>query len=251
MLVSVVTPTYGRERFLPLLYESFRGQNWPDLELVIADDSPEPSSFFRSIDDPRVRYLHKAERRSTGAKRNFLVESARGEVIVLFDDDDYYAPDYVRFMVEALGTADLVKLSAWFAYAVQHDAFLYWDTAVTHAQHFKVAPDAIGFVKGERFIPEFIPNNLDGYGFSYVFRRAAATRIPFPDKSLGEDIVFVRGLRRSGREVRHARDETGLVLHILHGGNHSLIYPQYRLPSFLVSRLFPTLPAGAITKVGR
>jgi len=245
MRISIITPTYGRERYLPGLYRNFAEQTHTDRELLIHDDSPEPSPFFSAVRDSRVGYLHAAGQRVTvGTKRNQLIERATGELIAFFDDDDFYAPGYLAAMVSALGDGDLVKLSGWFALSVPDDAFFFWDTAQQHPLHYKVGEGAITFVTSSQFKPDFAAKNVDGYGFSYLFRRrvfGGAAR--FPDKSFGEDLPFVQALRAAGSAVRHVQDDAGLVVHLLHNRNSSVIFPQYNLPRALAPRLFPGLPS--------
>jgi glycosyltransferase involved in cell wall biosynthesis len=244
MRISVITPTFGRERFLPSLYRCFADQTHEPRELLVYDDSPAPSPFFATLSDARVRYLHAPARLTIGEKRNRLIDLAHGDVIAQFDDDDHYAPGYLAAMASALGDADLVKLSGWFALSIPDDAFFFWDTANNHPLHYKVGEGAVGFVTSSQFKPDFAAKNVDGYGFSYVFRRAAAARIAggaFAAQNFGEDLPFVRALRDAGASVRHADDDTGLVVHLLHDRNSSVIFPQYRLPRALGARLFPGL----------
>lgn len=241
MKISIVTPTYERERFLPALYESFRAQTYPALELLVGDDSAVPSAFFSGLSDPRVRYVHFDARLSTGEKRNRLIGTAAGEVIVFFDDDDYYAPHYVDTMVRALGSADLVKLVGWYALWAPERALFYWDTTNNHAVHFNVGKGSVALVSEKRFGPDFVAKNVDGYGFSYVFRRSVLERARFPDWTLGEDLSFVTELRRAGGVIAHVPDECASAVHILHGLTSSVAFPQYRLPATVANRLFPGL----------
>ncbi len=242
MKISIITPTFGRERCLPSLYRSFAEQTHSDRELLIHDDSPSPSPFFTALHDARVTYIHARARVSIGEKRNHLIERASGELIASFDDDDFYAPGYLATMAAALGSADLVKLSGWFALSVPDDAFFFWDTAQHLPLHYKVGEGAIAFVTSGQFKPDFAAKNVDGYGFSYLFRRRAfGGAVRFPDKSFGEDLPFVQALRAAGGSVRHVQDDAGLVVHLLHNRNSSVIFPQYRLPRALAARLFPGL----------
>ena len=251
MRVSVITPTFGRERFLPSLYRCFAEQTHEDRELLVYDDSPTPSRFFTSLSasaalsDPRVRYLHAPARLTIGEKRNRLIELAHGELIAFFDDDDHYAPGYLAAMVAALGDADFVKLAGWFALSIPDDAFFFWDTAQNHPLHYKVGEGPVGFVTSGQFKPDFVAKNVDGYGFSYLFRRAVFDSnlgpARFPARNFGEDLPFVVALRAAGATVRHASDDAGLVVHLLHNRNSSVIFPQYRLPRALAARLFPGL----------
>jgi len=251
MRVSVITPTFGRERFLPSLYRCFAEQSYEPRELLVYDDSPLPSRFFSALSDARVRYLHAPSRLTIGEKRNRLIELAQGEVIAQFDDDDHYAPGYLAAMVGALGDADMVKLGGWFALSIPDDAFFFWDTTQNHPLHFKVGEGAIGFVTSAQFKPDFVAKNVDGYGFTYLFRRAAinqragvaADPVRFPAQNFGEDLPFVRALRAAGAAIHLVDDDAGLVVHLLHDRNSSVIFPQYRLPRALAARLFPGLPA--------
>ena len=88
--VSIITPTYGRGSFLPLIYYCVQTQEWPNIEWLVDDDSPLPSAFMQTLSDPRVHYFHAARRRSVGAKRNELIRRAKGDYIAHFDDDDYF-----------------------------------------------------------------------------------------------------------------------------------------------------------------
>ena len=99
--VSIVCPTYGRPQFLPFLLKFFRWQNYPQdkIELLILDDSQVPAhSLFEG--EASVRYFHLTERLDTGAKRNRLNRLAQGDILLCFDDDDYYSPERVRLAVK-------------------------------------------------------------------------------------------------------------------------------------------------------
>lgn len=47
-------------------------------------------------------YLLDTKRRTVGAKRNALLEAARGEYVTFIDDDDKVAPDYVKRIYKAI-----------------------------------------------------------------------------------------------------------------------------------------------------
>src|SRR5271154_3261292 len=111
--VSCICPTFGRPERHQQAYHCFSGLSYPRKELLVLDDSRHPSPFFLALRDPRVRYWHSSSRKSIGRKRNELVSFAQGDVIQHQDDDDYYAPEYTRAMVDNLHDADLVKLSVF------------------------------------------------------------------------------------------------------------------------------------------
>jgi len=119
-MVSIITPTYNRATFLKNALAYFRSQNYRDIEWLILDDSLQEAPAFSDLADRNIFYERIDRKLSVGEKRNLLIEKSHGEIIVQFDDDDYYCPDYVRTMVSALSTlnADLINLRGWFLYEI-------------------------------------------------------------------------------------------------------------------------------------
>ncbi len=240
MNVTVAVVTRNREHFLPALYESYARQIYPDTELRILDDSDRPSPFFAALQDPRVHYRHLAERASIGAKRNLLVQQAQGEWIGHFDDDDYYAEPYIASMLAAADGVDFVKLAAWFSFSRLSRSLTWWDTRSPDALSYWQTGDGLQAAKAEHLDQSTLQRrSILGYGFSYFYRRNVGLAHPFPEVNFGEDYPMVEAFVRAGGLIRLKNDEQGLVLHQLHGDNSSTVSPQYRLPGFLLHRLFP------------
>lgn len=243
MKVSIITPTLNREAALPRLYRVFAAQTHRDCELLVLDDSPQPSLFFSGLADPRVRYVHSPERLTVGAKRNRLAAMATGDVIMHFDDDDYYAPDYVATMLRHLGDADFVKLNGWYLYSQTHNAFAYWDLTAVAAHHYRMESERpLDSFHSGAFAPAearaWGEKTLMGWGFCYVYRRSAWARSPFADLRHGEDTRFLLGLAEAGCTVRQVADHDGIALVIRHRYDHSIVFPQYLLPLHLLPRIF-------------
>jgi glycosyltransferase involved in cell wall biosynthesis len=87
--VSVVVRSYQRPRALLELVAGLRRQRYPNFEVVILEQSenPELVAELKRLDDPRLRVIvsHPLD---PPAARNAAVRPARGELIVLMDDDD-------------------------------------------------------------------------------------------------------------------------------------------------------------------
>lgn len=234
-LVSVLTPSWAREDFLPLCHARVMSQTHPEIEWLVFDDSPSPSAYLQPLAGPRLTYFHSSSRHAVGEKRNFLAEHAKGEIIVHFDDDDFYAPAYVERMVARLEEgADFATLSGWFLYSTLLGSFGWWDTARGGAHHRWGRT-------GRRYIdaPDSPPSedNLLGYGFSYAYRRHVWEALRFPPVNACEDAPFARAARERFRFTAFP-DTEGLCLHTLHGRSSSLCLPQYELPPALLGRIF-------------
>ncbi len=235
MKASIIVPTYNRADYFSRLYHCFQHQTHPDCELLVYDDSPQRSSFFDDKAKDAVRYYYSETRLTIGEKRNFLIGQARGEVIVHFDDDDYYAPHYVEFMLRLLGDEyALAKLSGWFLYQVENHFLGYWDTAHDDEKCYLIEPSSPVhpvYLEGKA-------SSLTGFGFSYVYKKSVCEQVPFQAINFGEDNQFILDSLEQGYRLHYVDDPEGLVLHIIHLSNTSRAFPQYRLPPHLVKSLF-------------
>jgi glycosyltransferase involved in cell wall biosynthesis len=235
---SIITPTFNRQTFLPALWECVGAQSVQDIEWLVHDHSPQRAALFDAINDPRVRYVHVPQEISIGAKRNYLCDAANGEVIVHFDDDDFYAPHYVESMLSLMRdqNADIVKLFGFFLYQPKHKVFAYWDLERDFPLHFRLSPADQ---------PSAMSNNGQmpgrwGYGFSYVFHRKVWQAAQFPDQNHGEDSVFANtAVQQLKFRSAGMQDATRSCLHIIHASNTSIAFPQQILPAKSLPILFP------------
>lgn len=99
--VSVITPTYNRRKFIPMLIHLYQQQTYPAdrRELVILDDSPSSNEDLIPKNDTSIRYIYNPVKIPLGEKRNKLNELAKGDIVVCFDDDDYHFPDRITHSV--------------------------------------------------------------------------------------------------------------------------------------------------------
>ena len=242
MRVNVLCPTWSRPERHEQLHRVFDRQTYEDKQLWLLDDSPEPSPFFRKLQDGRVRCLHSAGRMSIGAKRNWLLACSRGEVIAHFDDDDWYAPEYLSTMVEALlqQQLDFIKLSVWNALSEADGSFWQVDTQKLLPNHFVASSDAppeekrLSDAEMASLPEEVHQGNLWGYGFSYVYKRFVGEKCPFLGVDFGEDFEFVNRVKQIAR-IGHLSDQASLVVHTIHPKNTATrIFPQTRLDERLI-----------------
>lgn len=109
--VAVITPTYGRHKFLPWLIHIFNNQTYPQsrMVLIILDDCPlevTDSRLLEMLKQDNIRYIrHTGSKMPIGAKRNMLNKlaiGAKADIIVCMDDDDFYPPERVEHCVTTL-----------------------------------------------------------------------------------------------------------------------------------------------------
>jgi glycosyltransferase involved in cell wall biosynthesis len=103
--VTVVTPTYDRERWLPEAMRSVLEQGFPGTEYVVVDDGSTDGTerIVRGFGD-RVRY-HRQANAGQAAALNAGLALARGEFVAMVDDDDALLPGKLARQVPMLEAA--------------------------------------------------------------------------------------------------------------------------------------------------
>ena len=106
-LASIVLLTYKQEDFVEEALRSLLKQDWPNFEIIIADDGSPDSTLAvirRTLaekgDDPRIRVLPSESNRGMVWNWNRAVAEARGEIVVAAAGDDLMEPDRVRRTAE-------------------------------------------------------------------------------------------------------------------------------------------------------
>jgi glycosyltransferase involved in cell wall biosynthesis len=104
--VSVIVPFYNVEAYLDACLDSLRGQDHPELEIVLVDDaSPDGSRAIaerHAADDGRVLIVTHEANAGLGPARNTGVARASGDYLIFVDSDDVLAaPDTLRRLVAA------------------------------------------------------------------------------------------------------------------------------------------------------
>jgi glycosyltransferase involved in cell wall biosynthesis len=99
-IVSVIIPTFNREKFLPQAMHSILDQAFTDLELVIVDDGSTDNTKYvvAQINDPRIRYVFQ-NNQGRGAAINKGIEASQGKYICKLDSDDWHLSDSITSLV--------------------------------------------------------------------------------------------------------------------------------------------------------
>ncbi len=107
--VSVIIPTYHREKELLEAIGSVQRQRGVALEIIVVDDSPEGSArnAVAALGDARVQYLQRPE--PSGGRpalvRNDGAKLAKGRYLYFLDDDDMLETDTLLTLSKALDAA--------------------------------------------------------------------------------------------------------------------------------------------------
>lgn len=105
-LVSVIIPTFNRQRIIGAAVRSALDQTYPRLEVIVVDDgsTDDTAGVLHSFGDA-IRVIRQ-ENAGPSAARNRGVACARGEIIAFLDSDDAWLPTKIARQVgvmESLG----------------------------------------------------------------------------------------------------------------------------------------------------
>lgn len=101
--VSVVIPSYNREKSIVKCINSALMQGVADIEVIVVDDGSTDGTeaAVKSIDDARVVYI-KQKNQGANVARNVGLEAATGRYIALLDSDDQFCEGHLLRSIEAL-----------------------------------------------------------------------------------------------------------------------------------------------------
>jgi glycosyltransferase involved in cell wall biosynthesis len=196
-LVSCIMPTRDRPDWVLQSIKYFNRQSYVNRELIIIDDGAFDLSAYLPHDHA-IRYVRLNARISIGEKRNSACEMARGEIIVHWDDDDWYDVKRLSAQVEPLlaGTAEITAFTDTLFFDL--DQWKFWKcNAQLYARLFFQAV----------------------HGGTLMYRRESFGQAArYPDRSIAEDAWFLRAALARGARLQPIVGD-GLFAYLRHGTN--------------------------------
>ncbi|MDG1462759.1 MAG: glycosyltransferase family 2 protein [Gammaproteobacteria bacterium] len=102
--VSVIIPTYNRERVLLRAINSVLSQTYQDFEIIVVDDAStdDTEMLVRFMSDPRIRYIKHEVNEYAAAARNTGLDAVKGEFVAFLDSDDCWLPHKLQQQIAQL-----------------------------------------------------------------------------------------------------------------------------------------------------
>lgn len=103
-LISIIVPTYNREKTIRNSIESLVSQTYENIEIIIVDDGSvdNTSDVVSSIKDSRIRYIKLPENKGACYARNLGIKEARGKYIMFNDSDDTFVNNKVELQYQSI-----------------------------------------------------------------------------------------------------------------------------------------------------
>lgn len=195
-LVSCLLPTENRARFIGQAIGFFLQQDYPNKELIIlhSKDADLPAGFEYP---PNVSLICTGNIK-LGAKRNYAINTVKGDLIAQWDDDDIYHPKRLSKQIAPLltGEADITGF----------DDILFYETGKNVCWSGS---------------PPVIRSMFDG-GIAcgtMVFRKEIwGTLTEYPDVSYREEGLFLLQALQNGARLK-AIDGKDLYIYVRHQSN--------------------------------
>lgn len=132
--------------------------------------------------DVEIRHMSDNGELSIGAKRNQLLQKAKGEYVAFIDDDDIIAHDYIYILMRAIESEpDCCSLKGVITWDGKNPEI--FEHSIKYAE-WKTTNNEI---KYERY-----PNHLN------CIRSDIAKKFKFPETNFGEDHDYSNQLHKSG-----------------------------------------------------
>lgn len=116
--VSIIMPTYNREKLLPKAINSVINQVYTNWELIIVDDGSTDNTR-KLVDnysrlDQRIRYIRNNRNKGPSGARNCGILQCKGEYIAFLDSDDEWFNYHLKDSIEVLENEDVcVCFALW------------------------------------------------------------------------------------------------------------------------------------------
>lgn len=202
--ISVCMPLYNGQPYLAAQVQSILEQLDATDELVVSDDGSTDNSlnWLRSLNDPRIRLIEDSPARHPSYNLEKALQEARGEYILLTDQDDVWLPGKVDQMLKVL----------------QRHVLVVHDCSVTDEQlHVQVPSFMVLHGSGSGFFKNLAKNSF--LGCCMGFRRSLLNKaLPFP-KPIPMHDSWLGLVASAWYDVAFL--QVPLLLYRRHGGNAS------------------------------
>ena len=102
--VSIIIPTYNREKKIVKAIESVLNQTYKNFELIVVDDgsTDKTKSVVESFKDPRIKYYFQENSGRPAVARNTGIKNCSGSLIAFLDSDDEWLPTKLEKQIKKM-----------------------------------------------------------------------------------------------------------------------------------------------------
>lgn len=178
--VSVITST-NRPQCFQQLIRNFTRQQLKQKELIVVlnHDKMDAKKYRRKAKDKRIKIVQLPSKFPLGQCLNYAAKQAKYDILSKFDDDDYYAPCYLKNQLESFfrHKADVVGKRACLIYLEGRNQLVLRHPKQQH-----------------RFVNSVAGSTL-------MMKKSLVKQLPFCNTSPGECVNFMNRCRMKGYKI--------------------------------------------------
>ncbi|PAB59593.1 glycosyltransferase [Anaeromicrobium sediminis] len=179
--VSIITCT-NRPNNIDNIFQNYQIQNYNKKEFIIIINSNTidiGKYKEKAKEHKNVRVFQLDEKTSLGKCLNYGVEQSKFEIISKFDDDDYYAPNYLIDIINAFTYTNASVVGKYSAYV---------------------------YFENKKILALMHPNTENRYmefvtGSTLTFKKEVFNKVKFINKSKSEDTQFLKDCTANGFNI--------------------------------------------------
>ena len=199
MKYSIIVPVYNRPDEVDELLESLCSQTFHDFEVIIVEDGSQKTCkdvCDKYADILALHYYYK-DNSGPGQSRNYGVERAKGDYVIILDSDVVLPPNYLTAVNSSLFTLhSSLNIVAWGGPDAAHPSFTPVQKAISYSMTSFFTTGGIrgGKAKLDKFYPR---------SFNMGIRRDVYQQLGgFSQMRFGEDIDFSYRIVEAGHQPR-------------------------------------------------
>tara|TARA_B100000242_G_scaffold292373_1_gene267651 strand:- start:8218 stop:9108 length:891 start_codon:yes stop_codon:yes gene_type:complete len=107
-LISVIIPTYNREKLLRRAIQSVQRQSYENWEIIVVDNHSEDDTqlFIESLSSEKIKYIKHKNNGIIASSRNIGAEVSKGNFLAFLDSDDWWEKDKLKKSHQALTSTE-------------------------------------------------------------------------------------------------------------------------------------------------
>ena len=136
--VSVIIPTYNRERTIKRAIDSVLSQTFKDFELLVMDDGSNDNTkdIINSFYDTRINYYYNKNSGGPAHPRNLGLNKSKGKLIAFLDSDDWWHPKKLEFSLQEINKGnDVVYHDLYYVTSIKQKLFFRKDKSRTFGKN--------------------------------------------------------------------------------------------------------------------
>lgn len=120
--VTIIIPTYNREKLILKALDSIFKQTYQDFEILIIDDASTDNTeqVIKELNHPQIKYFKLEKNSGQCIARNFGTKNASGKYIAFLDSDDEWLPGKLENQVKCFENGS-ERLGGVYGYSYSKD----------------------------------------------------------------------------------------------------------------------------------